>query len=497
MEISLHALTGTISSDTIRIPGCVHKKAISILIDTGSTHSFIDSTLATSLNCFIAQTGSLLVTIANRDKTVSSGMCSQLDWTMQGHKFCGDLRLLPLGGCDIVLGANWLRNLDDVLFNLSKLCITFKHKGKKITLTGIHQKFLLSMMSGSAVKKFLQKHSHGIVGQLFSISSSSVQPIPPPPIATLLNQFPSVFTEPKSLPPERNLDHKIPLKPHSKPANLRSYRCPYIQKSVVEHLVKEMLNSGIIQPSHSPFASPILLVKKKDNSWSFCVDYRKLNNLTIKDKFPIPIIDELLDELHGSHFFTKIDLKSGYHQIGVSPSDIHKNAFRTYHGHFEFKVMPFGLTNAPATFQALMNEIFQDHLRKFILVFFDDILVYIPSLEENLIHLKTTLELLRTHQLAANFSKFSFGQPEIEYLGHIINGYGVMLFSTTLVPALPDFSKPFILETDACDLGIGVVLMQEGRAIEFYSKPLGPRAAALYTYEKELLAIFQAVTRWK
>ncbi|XP_026383753.1 uncharacterized protein LOC113279266 [Papaver somniferum] len=525
MEISLHALTGNISGDTIRIPGFVKKKAISILIDNGSTHSFIDSALAASLHCSIAQTGNLLVTVANGDKTVSSGVCSQLEWTMQGHKFCGDLRLLPLGGCDIVLGAYWLRNLGDVQFNLSKLCITFKHNGKKITLTGVPQKSSLSMMSGYAVKK--QKHTHGIVGQLFSITSSPVQLTTLPPFANLLTEFSDVS---------------------------------------LKNLVKEMLHSGIIQPSHSPFASLILLVKKKDNYWRFCVDYRKLNSITIKDKFPIPVIDELLDELHGSKFFTKIDLKSGYHQIIVSPSDIHKIAFRTHHRHFEFKVMSFGLTNAPTTFQALMSNIFQEHIRKFILVFFDDILVYSPTLEDHLLHLQTTLELPRLHQLTTNFSKCSFGQSKIKYLGHISTGNGVMgdpekiyamvdwpthtnlkalrgflgltgyyrkfvqnygiisipltellekdafswspaatttflqlknAMTTTPVLVLPDFSKQFILETDVCDLGIGVFLMQEGRAIYFYSKPLGPRAASLSTYEKELLAIVQAVTKWK
>ncbi|XP_026398846.1 uncharacterized protein LOC113294680 [Papaver somniferum] len=438
MEISLHALTGTISGDTIRIPGLLKKQAISILIDTA---------------CPIAQTASLLVTVANGDKTVSSGLCYQLECSMQGQKYCGDLRLLPLGGCDIVLGADWLKNLGDVLFNLSKLCITFKHRGKKIALTGVPQKSSLNMMSGYAVNKFFQKHSHGIVGQLFSIYPSSAQPTTPSQITNLIHQFPDVFTEPKTLPPERTLDHKIPLKPNSEQVNLRPYRCLYIQKSVVENLVKEMLTSGIIQPSHSPFASPILLVKNKDNSWKFCVDYKKLNNLTIKDKYPIPIIDELLDELHGSKFFSKIDLKSGYHQIRVSPSDIHKTAFRTHHGHFEFKVMPFCLTNTPETFQALMNDIFKDPLRKFILVFFDDILVYSPSLEDHLLHLQTTLEILRLHQLTTNFSKCSFGQSSIEYLGHIITGNGVMA-DPEKISAMVDWPIPTNLKAFRGFLGL-------------------------------------------
>ncbi|XP_026399321.1 uncharacterized protein LOC113295181 [Papaver somniferum] len=303
MEISLHALTGTISTDTIRIPGSINKKAISILIDTGSTNSF-NNALAKELHFHVEHTTSLLVTVENDEKTVSSGICSQLNWSMQGHKFCGDLRLLLLGGCDIVLGVDWLRNLGDVLFNLSKLCITFIYKGKKITLTGDQPKPSISMMSGTKIKKFFQKHTHGLVGQLFSISPTPTHSHTPPQISSLLNQYPDVFCDPTQLPPQISLDHKIPLKPNSALVNLRPYRFPYIQKTVVENLVKEMLQAGIIKPSNSPFASPILLVKKNDNSWRFCVDYMKLNSLTIKDKFPIPIIDELLDELHGSKFFT-------------------------------------------------------------------------------------------------------------------------------------------------------------------------------------------------
>jgi len=205
-------------------------------------------------------------------------------------------------------------------------------------------------------------------------------------LATLLNTYSVVFTIPKGLPPHRSQDHHIHLLPSVNPVNVRPYRYPHCLKTIMTNMIQDMLREGLIQANTSSFSSPVLLVKKKDETWRFCVDYRALNAITVKDRFPN--VDELLDELHGSTVFSKLDLRSGYHQICFAPEGTFKTAFRTIDGHFEFLVMLFVLSNAPYTFQATMNSIFQKHLRRFVLVFFNDILVYSKNWEEHLLHLQ-------------------------------------------------------------------------------------------------------------
>ncbi|PKA46910.1 RNA-directed DNA polymerase like [Apostasia shenzhenica] len=185
----------------------------------------------------------------------------------------------------------------------------------------------------------------------------------PRQIQELLEEFKHVFELPKQLPPQRNNDHRIHLQSESTTIDVRPYRYPHCQKSEIEKLVEEMLE-----------------LKKKDGTWRFCVDYRALNQAIVPHRFPIPIVDEILDELFETTIFSKMDLRAGYHKIRIAPQDIHKTAFRTHQGHYEFVVMPFGLSNAPAIFQSTMNEMLKPYLRKFVTVFFDDILVYSKSM---------------------------------------------------------------------------------------------------------------------
>jgi hypothetical protein len=248
---------------------------------------------------------------------------------------------------------------------------------------------------------------------------------PPTEIQQVLQDFKDVFAHPKGLPPEREYDHAIPTLPNAIPVNSRLYRYSPFHKDKIERQVRELLTAGLVTPSTSPYASLVLLVQKKDGTWRFSVDYRKLNDLTIKNRFPIPVIDEILDELAGTKFFSKLDMRSGYHQVRMKKEDEHKTSFKTHHGHFQFGVMPFGLTNAPATFQCLMNDILIPFLRKFVFVFLDDTLVYSPTLDTHVEHLKLVMEKLRQHQLFMKLSKCSFAKQQLDYLGHIISDQGV------------------------------------------------------------------------
>jgi hypothetical protein len=247
----------------------------------------------------------------------------------------------------------------------------------------------------------------------------------PASIKNLIHEYKGIFQTPTELPPSREYDHSIYLIPNAPPVNCRPYRYSPEQMDEIKKQVSSMLKASTVIPSLSPFASPVLLVKKKDDSWRFCVDYRKLNSITIKNKFPLPIIDEFLDEIARAKFFSTIDLASGFHQIRMIPEGEAKIAFKTHHGHFQFRVMHFGLTNAPATIQCLMNEIFGKFMRKFILMFMDDTLVFSKTLDEHVEHLKLVFQVLQEHKLFIKFSKCTFVQHQISYLGHIISQHGV------------------------------------------------------------------------
>jgi hypothetical protein len=241
-----------------------------------------------------------------------------------------------------------------------------------------------------------------------------------------LSEFKDVFSnELPGLPPERELDFTIELRPGVEPISKTPYRMTVPELCELQMQLKELLDLGLIRPSVSPWGALVIFVKKKDGSLRLCIDYRDLNRATLKNRYPMPRIDDLFDQMKGATVFSKIDLRSGYHQLRIKEGDIPKIAFRTRFGHYEFVVVPFGLKNVPAVFMSLMNDVFWKYLDRFVQVFLDDILIYSKNEREHKEHLRVVLSYLRENKLYGKLSKCSFFQKEIHYLGHIISGEGI------------------------------------------------------------------------
>lgn len=433
-QLSLHALSGSHAADTFRVVGMIGSHSVHVLVDGGSTHNFIKNSLALTLGLNRSDIHLFRVLVGSGQELLCDKVCHDVTMLIQNNSFQLDLYPLDLRGADIVLGAQWLKQLGPVLMNYTTLTMTFFHNNSCVVLQGASPTPSVSLHCFQKMAR-LEPEAHLYSLQILDQTPSypdtdhhtpkpsliipETTPIDPQ-IQTLIDRYQHIFTEPTSLPPSRPTDHTIPLLPNTAPVSVRPYRYPHSQKLEIETQVAKFLSSGWIQPSTSPFSSPVLLLKKKDGSWRMCVDYRALNALTVRDRFPLPTIDELLDELGHARIFSKLDLTSGFHQIRVAPQDVHKTAFRTHDGHYEYCVMPFGLCNAPSTFQATMNDIFRSLLRKTVIVFFDDILVFSSTPEAHLDHLAKVFSILEAHHLHLKPSKCSFGQSQIGYLGHVV-----------------------------------------------------------------------------
>ena len=409
--------------------GRLKNKNLLVLIDGGSTHNFIDQATASRFGLYITRNKKLQVVVVNREKIECAGQCQGLTLTLtltiQGVPITADYYVLPAAACQVVLGVQWLETLVPIEMDYKRLTMTFQVGAISHTFHGLKRTAEAANIEALDNKECLGWHGMGFFFQISPTEIPHSADAYPKEIKSLLNRYSLVFEAPSDRPPRHLHDHRIPLQPNTEPVSVRPYQYPYYQKTEIERMVKELLQSGLIRPSNSPFSSPVLLVKKTDGTWRFYVDYRALNNITVKDKYLIPVIDELLDQLHGARFFSKFDLRAGYHQIRVQEEDIPKTAFRTHEGHYEFVVMPFGLTNAPTTFKSLMNDLFRPYLRKFILVFFDDILVYSKTWKYHLLHLQIVFHIFATNQMFAKASKCQFGVPQVRYLGHIITASGV------------------------------------------------------------------------
>lgn len=452
-----------------------------------------------------------------------------------------------------------MKGLGLVLMNYNQLTMTFFYNKACVVLRGV------SPTTPVGLHHFQRFTRLDPEAQLFSLHIiDPIKPLHSPhsPLLpdtkhldhnfnSLITKFSHLFTEPSTLPPPHPTDHTIPLMPYSTPVNVRPYHYPHSQKHEIESQVAIFLQTGWIQPSTSPFSSLILLFKKKDGSWRMCVDYRALNAIAVPDRFSLPTIDELLDELGKVRVFSKLDLTCGFHQIRLAPEDVPKIAFRTHDGHYEYLVMSFGLCNAPATFQATMNDISRELLHKSVIVFFDDILVFNTTMEDHLGHLSQVFSILDKHHFHLKPAKCSFGQSSIAYLGHIVTegtvepdplkiqgvidwstaksvkglrgflglsgfyrrfvqGYATLAYPLTSLLkkiafewydlaqqafkklkaalasapmlALPDFSVPFIVQTDASGYAMGAVLLQNDHPIAYFSKLFCPRLSKASIY---------------
>ncbi|XP_017436729.1 uncharacterized protein LOC108343145 [Vigna angularis] len=364
MELSAFFAGGLSSPKTMKLRGCIWDREVLILIDSGGSHNFISQGLVEEMGLAVMDTPSYLVSLGDDQKKKTRGCCERVMIEIGETEVAERFYLFELGGVDVILGVEWLEKLGEVTLDWGKLTMVYHQGGRKIMVKGdptlerkmVEPRALLKMNEveawllvwelGSLEKKEEIKDCQGLTEE----QSWEME--------KLLSQYRGVFTEPAGLPPDRGMVHHIPLKEGIDPINVRPYRYLHVMKGEIEQQVVEMLRTGVIRPCHRPYSSPVILVKKKDGSWRFYIDYRALNRATVPDKFPIPVIEELLDELRGACYFSKIDLKAGYHQIRMGEKDIEKTAFRTHQGHYEFMVMPFGLTNAPATFQSAMNCLF-------------------------------------------------------------------------------------------------------------------------------------------
>jgi len=451
-ELSLNAMEGSVSPRTIRLCGQINRKSVMVLLDTGSTHNFIDPKVVQRTGLVITPELAFDVTIAGDDKLQSEGLCRSVCFKCQGLEIVTDFHVLPIGGCQMVLGIDWLQTLDEMIVNFKERKVKIIKDSHSWELQGVSSN-AMELVSAKAMEKTLYQSAKGWVLYICQQTETQSDPETNLQLQSLCKEYDIVFREVMGLPPKRSHDHQISLAPGTEPINLRPYRHPWEQKNVIEKMVEEMLGTGIIRNSKSPYASPVVLVKKTDGTWRLCVDYRALNQKTVKDKYPIPLIDELLDELYGAQIFSKLDLRSGYHQIRMREEDIPKTAFRTHTGHYEYLVMPFGLTNAPATFQALMNELFKPYLRKFVLIFFDDILVYSKNLQDHLNHVRVVLDILKKNQLFAKKSKCQFGVTEVAYLGHVVSAQGVAV-DQNKIQAVIDWPVPKTLKALRGFLGL-------------------------------------------
>lgn len=375
------------------------------LLDTGAGRSYIARRLLLELRESMPQAVRSLqqpFKVGQPDSTTHlSQLVVQDELNLQGVKFSLSMFDFPLEGhgLDIIIGAHDQKH-HKVVLDLAAGTITLKRrKGREVILPDHCREFQLPPSDQVAAIAPLRltwglKAEEGSSQSGLAALTDSADPSNP--VAQMaLSEFPDSFKEPTSLPPSRPEDHSIPLQPGTQPIHVKQFRLSPAEREEINRQVTALKDAGVIRDSDSPYSAPLLLVRKKSGEMRLCVDFRRLNAATVKDKYPLPNIRDLLDLLRGKRYFTSLDLRSGYHQLRIKAEDIHKTAFSTPSGHFEYVVMPFGLTNAPAAFQKLMDRVLRPYLNKFVVVYLDDILIFSETLEEHITHVRQVLKRLK------------------------------------------------------------------------------------------------------
>ncbi|KAD4586366.1 hypothetical protein E3N88_23967 [Mikania micrantha] len=412
---------------------------IHVLFDTGATHLIVSNlfTKYLMITPTILEPALVITTPVGDSIPISHMFC---DCTIQIESIIRKADLFPMqiNDFDMILGMDWLSKHQVTIDCQTRRVLFGDPMNPLLVYQGTQPRKPLKIISALKAQKFLL---HGCAGFLASVKvdSENELSISDHPIVC---EFPDVFPEKlPGVPPYREVEFTIDLVPGAEPISKAPYRMAPTELKELKEQLEELLDIGFIRPSVSPWGAPVLFVKKKDGTMRLCIDYRELNKITIRNRYPLPRIDDLFDQLQGAKCFSKIGLRSGYHQLKIKDSDISKSSFRTRYGHYEFVVMPFGLTNAPAVFMDLMNRVFHDFLDKFVIVFIDDILVYSKSKKEHEEHLRAVLEILRQKKLYAKFSKCDFWLDKVAFLGHVIYAEGIMV-DPTKVEAITKWPTP-------------------------------------------------------
>jgi hypothetical protein len=412
-------MTGTFS---------INHYPVIVLFDSGATHSFISKACGTKVGLDIYSINEAYGIITPGGKILSNQICRMVPIQLGSHLIRTDLLVMDLKGMDVLLGVNWMTQ-HNVSLDIPSRIVEINLPEQESTILHLPRQECINSCT-------------------YAATGIKLKDIP------VVCEYPDVFPDDlPGMPPDRDIEFIIELQPGTAPISKKSYRMPPNELAELKIQLQDLLDKGFIHPSASPWGCPALFVKKKDNSLRLCVDYRPLNAVTIKNKYPLPRIDILSDQLAGAKVFSKIDLRSGYHQIKIRPSDIPKTAFSTRYGPYEYLVMSFGLTNAPAYFMYLMNSVFMQELDKFVVVFIDDILIYSKTPEDHVKHLHVILQRLRDHHLYAKFSKCEFWLDTVKFLGHTISSDGISV-DPSKVQEVMDWKPPTSVDQIRSFLGI-------------------------------------------